>query len=144
VEYIPETDREAWVRYPPPRRIRAGTALRGIPTEVSRAVPRGWHANNGVVLGNPRLGFVRTGQTVDGQPGLEGDHKEWDHDLAPAVFDAWNQFWAGAALAHDRWIILDLTHRRDRGDPFWAWRIARRRGPAAGSPDPGPGIPWFD
>ena len=44
---------------------------------------RGWHANNGVVLGNPRLGFVCTGQTVDGQPGLEGYYKEWDHELAP-------------------------------------------------------------
>jgi hypothetical protein len=32
---------------------------------------RGWHANNGVVLNNPRLGFVCTGQTVDGQPGLK-------------------------------------------------------------------------
>ncbi len=50
---------------------------------MSRAVLSGWHANNGVVLGNPRLGFVCTGQTVDGQPGLEGYYKEWDHDLAP-------------------------------------------------------------
>ena len=44
---------------------------------------RGWHGNNGVVLGNPRLGFVCTGQTVDGQPGLEGYFKEYDHDLSP-------------------------------------------------------------
>lgn len=33
---------------------------------------RGWHANNGVLLGDPGLGFVCTKQMVDGQPGLEG------------------------------------------------------------------------
>ncbi len=83
VEYVYENDRKAWVRYPPPRWIWSGTAVCAIPSEVSRAMLRGWHANNGVVLGNPRLGFVCTGQTVDGQPGLEGYYKEWDHDLAP-------------------------------------------------------------
>jgi hypothetical protein len=83
VEYVYESDRKAWVRYPPPRWIWSGTAICGIPSEVSRAMLRGWHANNGVVLGNPRLGFVCTGQTVDGQPGLEGYYKEWDHDLDP-------------------------------------------------------------
>ena len=72
VEYVYESDTKAWVRYPPPRWIWSGTAICGIPSEVSRAMLRGWHANNGVVLGNPRLGFVCTGQTVDGQPGLEG------------------------------------------------------------------------
>lgn len=81
VEYVHESDTKAWVRYPPPRWIWSGTAICGIPSEVSRAMLRGWHANNGVVLGNPRLGFVCTGQTVDGQPGLEGYYKEWDHDL---------------------------------------------------------------
>jgi hypothetical protein len=43
----------------------------------------GWHANNGVSLGNPRLGFVCTGQTVEGDPGLEGYYQEYDRDLAP-------------------------------------------------------------
>lgn len=262
VEYVYESDRKAWVRYPPPRWIWSGTALCAIPSEVSRAVLRGWHANNGVVLGNPRLGFVCTGQTVDGQPGLEGYYKEWDHDLppeerlqfspgeecppfvaerapvlseqawpearlrkvlrnyameyitsivpetvaalgpaegghlaataarlvgmhsfdamaallggvapgargfatflariaraqgddavldgtgdawavrqgtwrlmreradlSPAVFDAWNELWVGAALAHDRRLTLDVTQRRDRGAPVWEWRIGRR------------------
>jgi len=83
VEYVYENDRKAWVRYPPPRWIWSGTAICGVPSEVSRAMLWGWHANNGVVLGNPRIGFVCTGQTVDGQPGLEGYYKEWDHDLAP-------------------------------------------------------------
>jgi hypothetical protein len=258
VEYVYESDRKAWVRYPPPRWIWSGTAICGIPSEVSRAMLRGWHANNGVVLGNPRLGFVCTGQTVDGQPGLEGYYKEWDRDLAPeerlqfsagercppfdpevaprlpqnawpeerlrkvlrnysmeyitsivpetiavlgpeqgghlagaaarligmhtfddvasllggvapgavgfaaafvrlargqgddaelhegtstivrqtswrlmaerpnlspAVFDAWNELWVGAALAHDRFMRVDVIERRDRGDAHWAWRF---------------------
>jgi hypothetical protein len=258
VEYVYENDRKAWVRYPPPRWIWWGTAICGIPSEVSRAMLRGWHANNGVLLGNPKLGFVCTGQTVDGQPGLEGYYKEFDHDLAPeerlqfspgdrcpgfdpqrapklpentwpeerlrkvlrnyameyitsilpetvaalgpqegghlaaaaarligmqtfdevatllggvepgaagfakafarlsvgqgddaalhqeggsatvrqtswklmldrglspAVFDAWNELWVGAALAHDRFMRVDVIERRDRGDAHWAWRF---------------------
>ena len=260
VEYVFESDTKAWVRYPPPRWIWSGTAICGIPSEVSRAMLRGWHANNGVVLGNPRLGFVCTGQTVDGQPGLEGYYKEWDHDLAPedrlqfcpgercppfradlaprlpentwpeerlqkvlrnyameyitsivpetirvlgpeegghlagaaarlvgmhtfdevaallggveagaagfaeafarmsrgqdddaelhlegprasvrqtswrlmaereapspAVFDAWNELWIGAALAHDRFMRVEVTERRDRGDAHWCWQFS--------------------
>ena len=264
VEYVYENDSKAWVRYPPPRWVWSGTAICGIPSEVSRAMLRGWHANNGVVLGNPRLGFVCTGQTVDGQPGLEGYYREWDHDLAPderllfspgetcppfdpskaprllaadwpderlqkvlrnyameyitsivpeavavlgpeegghlagaaarlvgmhtfddveamlggvgsgaagfaqaflrlaqgqgddaqledigdgrfvlrqttwrlmderpdlspAVFDAWNELWIGAALAHDRFIRIDVRRRRDRGDSCWEWKILHAR-----------------
>jgi hypothetical protein len=259
VEYVYESDRKAWVRYPPPRWIWSGAAICGIPSEVSRAMLRGWHANNGVVLGNPRLGFVCTGQTVDGQPGLEGYYQEWDRDLAPeerlqfspgercppfrsdaaprlpegswpevrlrkvlrnyameyitsivpetiavlgpqegghiagaaarlvgmqsfeevahllggvdagpggfaaaftrlarghgddaellvdgtaasvrqtswclmaerealspAVFDAWNELWVGAALAHDRFMRVEVTERRDRGDACWRWQF---------------------
>lgn len=83
VEYHEESPVKAWVRYPPPRWIWAGTAICGIPSEVNRAMLRGWHAHNGVSLGNPRLGFVCTGTTVDGQPGLEGYYLEHDHDLTP-------------------------------------------------------------
>ncbi len=83
VEYMEESPRKAWVRYPPPRWIFAGTAVCGVPSGVSAAMLRGWHANNGVSLGNPRLGFVCTGQTVDGDPGLEGYYLEHDRDLAP-------------------------------------------------------------
>ncbi len=42
----------------------------------------GWHGHNGVSLGNPRLGFVCTGQTVNADPGLEGYYYEFDHPLA--------------------------------------------------------------
>lgn len=81
VEYMYESDRKAWIRYPPPRWIWRGTVIAGIPSEVSSAMLRGWHGNNGVVLGNLKLGFVCTKQTVDGQDGLEGYYYEYDHDL---------------------------------------------------------------
>lgn len=83
-EYVYESDRKAWVRYPPPRWMWRGTAIAAIPHEVSAAMLHGWHGHNGVSLGNPRLGFVCTGMTVDGQPGLEGYYFEYDRALAPA------------------------------------------------------------
>src|ERR1700752_4532319 len=43
--------------------------------------------------------------------------------LSPAVFDAWNELWVGAALAHDRFMHIDVTERRDRGDAHWAWQF---------------------
>ena len=82
-EYAYESDRKAWVRYPPPRWIWSGSAICGIPSRVNAAILHGWHGHNGVTLGNPRLGFVCTGQTVDGHPGLEGYYVEHDRDLAP-------------------------------------------------------------
>jgi len=83
VQYMPESDRKAWIRYTAPRWIWSGTALCGIAPEVSRAMLQGWHAQNGTMLGNPRLGFVCTKQTVDGQSGLEGYYYEYDRDLLP-------------------------------------------------------------
>jgi hypothetical protein len=81
VEYMHESDRKAWIRYTPPRWAWKGTAICGIPGEVSRAMLRGWHANNGAALGDLRLGFVCTKQSVDGQDGLEGYYYEYDHPL---------------------------------------------------------------
>ena len=83
VEYMRESDRKAWIRYPPPRWMWHGTAICGIPSDVSKAMLRGWHAENGVTLGNPRLGFVCTKQTVDGQDALEGYFLEHERDLRP-------------------------------------------------------------
>ncbi len=83
VSWIPESDTRSWVRYHPPRWIFDGTAICAIPTEVSRAMLWGWHAHNGVTLGNPRLGFVCTSQTTDGQAGLEGYYVEEDEPLEP-------------------------------------------------------------
>ncbi|MFY0611219.1 MAG: hypothetical protein JXQ99_06830 [Hyphomicrobiaceae bacterium] len=81
VEYMAESDSKAWVRFPPPRWVFDGTAICAIPTDVSRGMLRGWYARNGVSLGNLRLGFVCTSQTVDGQHGLSGYFQEFEHDL---------------------------------------------------------------
>jgi len=82
--YLRESDTKAWVRYPPPRWIWKGTAIAAIPHEVNVAMLHGWHGHNGVSLGNPRLGFVCTGTTVEGDPGLEGYYIEEARPLAEA------------------------------------------------------------
>jgi hypothetical protein len=83
VEWIAESDTKSWVRYLPPRWIWDGVAVCGIPTEVNRAMLWGWHAHNGVTLGNNRLGFVATSLTTDGGTGLVGYYVEEDRPLAP-------------------------------------------------------------
>lgn len=83
VEFMRESDRKAWVNFVPPRWIYPGASICGIPSEVSRAFLHGWYAENGVSLDNPRLGFVCTAQTTDGQHGLSGYFLEYDHDLKP-------------------------------------------------------------
>jgi len=81
-EYVRESDSKAWVRYPPPRWIWQGTAICGVPTEVNAAMLYGWHGHNGVSLDNPRLGFVCTGLTTDGDPGLEGYYFDYGRPIA--------------------------------------------------------------
>lgn len=80
--YLRESDRKAWVRYPPPRWIWRGTAIAAVPHSVSAAMLHGWHGHNGVSLGNPGLGFVCTGMTVDGMPGLEGYYHDYGRPIA--------------------------------------------------------------
>src|SRR3984957_6088403 len=79
--YLRESDRKARVRYPPPRWIWRGTAIAAIPHSVSAAMLHGWHSHNGVSLKNPGLGFVCTGMTVDGMPGLEGYYFDYGRPL---------------------------------------------------------------
>ena len=83
VEWIAESDTKSWVRYLPPRWIWDGVAVCAVPTEVNRAMLWGWHAHNGVTLGNDRLGFVATSLTTDGGAGLVGYYVEEDRPLAP-------------------------------------------------------------
>lgn len=82
-EYWRESDKKAWVRYPPPRWIWRGTAACGIPHRVNIAMLHGWHGHNGVSLGNPRLGFVCTATLTQGQSGLEGYYVDEGRDLEP-------------------------------------------------------------
>ena len=83
VEYMEESETKAWVRFRYPRWMYAGPAICGIPVEASRGFLHGWYAQNGVSLGNPRLGFVCVSEDVTGQYGLCGYFKEYAHDLAP-------------------------------------------------------------
>ena len=83
VEYMPESDTKAWVRFRYPRWMYAGPAICGIPAEAGRGFLHGWYAQNGVSLRNPRLGFVCISEDVTGQFGLCGYFKEYDHDLSP-------------------------------------------------------------
>ena len=82
-EYFAESDTKAWVRYPPPRWIWQGTAICAVPREVNEAMLHGWHGHNGVSLRNPRLGFVCTGQTVEGDAGLEGYYFDYGREITP-------------------------------------------------------------
>ncbi len=82
VEYMEESDTKAWVRFRYPRWMYAGPAICGIPVEASRGFLHGWYAQNGVSLGNPKLGYVCVSEDVTGQFGLCGYFKEYDHELA--------------------------------------------------------------
>lgn len=84
--YHDEGDR-AWVFYLPPEAF-GGSPL--LPTPAVPAVSaqfyienfRAWHANNGVLLGNPRLRFVATDLIFAGGPYNAGYWEEADHDLS--------------------------------------------------------------
>jgi hypothetical protein len=73
------------------------------------------------------------GQGDDAEMQLEGDkaivrQTTWRlmsgrEQMSQSIFDAWNELWLGAALAHDRFMRVNLISRRDAGNPFWAWEI---------------------
>ncbi len=82
VEYIYESDRKAWVRFRYPRWMFDGPTICGVPVEASRGFLKGWYAQNGVSLNNPRLGFVCVSEDMTGQFGLCGYFMEYDHELS--------------------------------------------------------------
>ena len=82
VEYMEESDTKAWVRFRFPRWMYDGATICGVPVEASRGFLRGWYAQNGVSLGNPRLGFVCVSEDMTGEFGLCGYFREYDHNLA--------------------------------------------------------------
>lgn len=82
VEFMPESEVKAWVRFRYPRWMYDGPTLCGLPVEVSRGFLKGWYAQNGVSLNNPRLGFVCVSEDMTGQFGLCGYFKEYTYDLA--------------------------------------------------------------
>ena len=111
VEFMRESDRKAWVNFVPPRWIYPGASICAVPSEVSRAFLRGWYAHNGVSLANPRLGFVCTAQTTDGQHGLCGYFLEGERELdeeerlsfRPGELPPPFEPWAAPRLPADAW-----------------------------------------
>ena len=82
-EFIPESDKKAWVRYLPPRWIWEGAAICAVPNDMSKAFMRAFHSQCGTSLGNDRLGFVCTKITTQCDPYLEGYFIEEEHPLGP-------------------------------------------------------------
>ena len=82
VEYMEESDKKAWVRFRYPRWMYDGPTLCGVPVEASRGFLKGWYAQNGVSLKNPKLGFVCVSEDMTGQFGLCGYFKEYDQELS--------------------------------------------------------------
>jgi hypothetical protein len=84
--YLDEGDR-AWIFYYPPDSYAGSPTL---PTPMAAAVDlevhyqnfRAWHANNGILLGNPRLRVVITDMMADGGPFNACFFEEADHDLS--------------------------------------------------------------
>ncbi|MEM7405495.1 MAG: hypothetical protein AAF458_09405 [Pseudomonadota bacterium] len=82
VEYLAESDTKAWVRFRYPRWMFAGAAICGVPVGASRGFLRGWYAQNGVTLGNPRLGFVCVSEDMTGEFGFCGYFREYPEALS--------------------------------------------------------------
>lgn len=82
VEYMEESDKKAWVRFRYPRWMYDGPTLCGVSKGVGQGFLRGWYAQNGVSLKNPRLGYVCVSEDVTGEFGFCGYFKEYDHDLS--------------------------------------------------------------
>ncbi len=81
VEFMPESETKAWVRFCHSRWLYDGTALCGVPESVSHGFLKGWYGHNGVSLGNDRMGFVCVSQDMTAEIGLSGYFKVFDHVL---------------------------------------------------------------
>jgi hypothetical protein len=79
-----DSDKKAWIRYPSPRWAMGDIAdcVMGLGEII--AMFKGWHAHNGVSLGNPRLGFVLThGWGPRGDDYMGGYFEEFARELEP-------------------------------------------------------------
>jgi len=81
-----------------------GRRFAGYPFEASRGILHGWYEQNGVSLGNPRLGFICVPEDVTGQFGLCGYFREYDRDdlLACSI-----EIWRGAI--HFQCAFMDVA-----------------------------------
>ena len=58
-----------------------GAAICVIPAEASRGFLKGWYAQNGIPLNNPRVGFVCVSEDMTGQFGFCSYFKELEKSL---------------------------------------------------------------
>ena len=84
MEYVEETQRKVWIRYMAPMWMYGGVAVMAMPSELRRHVFSSWHPRNGQYMGCPRLGYVGTKFSSEGDPCDEGYFYEYDHDLLPS------------------------------------------------------------
>lgn len=81
MEYVRESDTKVWIRYLAPMWTYAGVAIMAMPASIRRTVFGAWHPRNGRYMGCPRLGYVATKFSMDGDPYDEGYFIEYDHDI---------------------------------------------------------------
>jgi len=82
MQFIEESPKKVWLRYMGPNGTYPGVGMIAAPARQRRTVFSSWHARNGELMGCPRLGFVGTKGTSEGDPYDEGYFKEYDHDLS--------------------------------------------------------------
>ena len=81
MQYIRESDRKVWIRYIGPNGTYPGLAMLCMPASQRRTIFSSWHPMNAVYLNCPRLGYVATKFTSEGDPYDEGYFYEYDHEL---------------------------------------------------------------
>ena len=82
MQYVEETPEKVWIRYNYPIPYWPGVAVTALgPKYGFVGAGGGWHAHNGRILGNPRLGYVQTEVNILGDPADAGYFKIFDHDL---------------------------------------------------------------
>ena len=84
MEYVEESPRKVWIRYLTPMWMYGGVAVMAMPSDLRRHVFSSWHPRNGLYMGCPRLGYVGTKFSSEGDPCDEGYFYEYDHDLNPS------------------------------------------------------------
>lgn len=87
LEYIEESPQKVWLRYRAPYLMMPGIAAIAFPATLRRHQFSSWHPKNRHYLGYPRLGWVYTKTTLEGDPYDEGYFVEYDHDITDTQAD---------------------------------------------------------
>ena len=87
LEYIEESPKKVWLRYRGPYQMMPGIAAIVFPPTLRRFQFSSWHPKNRHFLNQPRLGWVYTKTTLEGDPYDEGYFIEYDHDINDTIAD---------------------------------------------------------